>query len=129
MPTLVSVFLRGVNGYRIISFPPEDEPPLVVDTQAPIVAKATSKLFQPITGRYLQEVQAGRSIELVHQPSRPLVNFAWDLAGLAAVDAVVNVLRRLADHVPNNGPSIPNIDIHVNPRAGYPFHPRGHRLG
>ena len=98
----------------IISFPTEDEPPLAVDTQAPIVAKITSEFLQPIARWYPQEVKAGRSVELVHQPSCPFVNFTWDLEGLAAVDAIVNILRCLADQIPNHGRGIPNIDIHVN---------------
>ena len=75
----------------VVFLPAEDYPPLLVDSQAPEALEVSRKFLKLVAGRDFQDIQRGRGVDLVQQPSGFVMQFLWKPAGVLTIDAVINI--------------------------------------
>ena len=77
--------VRNLNIVGVASYPPEADPPLIVDPDAVLPGSLSAQLLQAIPGRHAEVVQADRRVELPQLAQRHALNVRAQLTHRLAV--------------------------------------------
>lgn len=95
--------VNHIHVVGVIFLPTENDPPLIVDSQAPEALKISAQFLELVAGRRSENVRGRRGVDLVQQPPDFVMQFLVKLARVFAVEAVIDIPRGFAsetyDHI------------------------------